>query len=224
MLLLHPNSIIFISPHQGVPEGKETEVAEDLGVVEVVSVCGRETEDGPGTQREVVSAVGVHGLPQPEEEVDEGDRLVRAEEDGADEGGDGVGEDALDGVREVGGEGDGDLDAVVHLVDVLVEELVVEQAVGPVEDGVVDEEADGDLPQEGERVGDVVAGGAHARPAQEVVVVPEEHGADEGVGGEGLDEDLHEQGPLGPLVGLDLVGGEQVKAVDERADAGISPP
>jgi len=88
---------------------------------------------------------------------------VRAYDLRRDRDGQEVGEEVLGGMRELGGEGDGGDEAVVEFVDGCVEEGMVEEAVGVVEEEFAKEDTGGELPEDGceggERGGDEVGGG-----------------------------------------------------------------
>jgi hypothetical protein len=143
-LLPLPFEVGLVGAHEPIPEDEEgAEVGFVVGVVVVVSVGavgGQPTREG--TPGEVVSGVGIDGLEDADREPDPEGHDVSAQEKWTQDGRDGVGQHRLDGMSELGGDADGGLEAVVLGMDVLVEPGEMEESMGPVEEGVVDDDGD----------------------------------------------------------------------------------
>lgn len=175
-----------------------------------------------GHPREGKAAVSIHGFPHPNDEVEPEDGDVCVEEEGSGEGGQGVCQDLLYGVRVLCREAHRLFKEVVLLVNAAVERRVVEEPVRPVEEEVVDEEEEQGRAQEGPYGG------------QWSVNVEAERceGPEEQVDPHRLKQRVEQpvlnarpdQGPVRPLLRrLDLVLGEPPEPVDEVEDAVQAP-
>ena len=123
-------------------------------VMKVVVVgAGPEGYPVPQAPREIVSGVSVDGLEQPENDpdVDGDDVEVGSEETVEERSTDGTGteDEDLEGVSVFSSQTERCAVLVVHLVDVLVEGTVVECSVGKVVPGVLEDEEEGDLGDDG---------------------------------------------------------------------------
>lgn len=100
---------------------------------------------GAGKEGQMVAGVGVEGGEDGQGEPEPGGGHVTAHEKDAHEGGQQVAEDVLDGMAIDRRDRDGGRPLVVLLVDVLVDVLVVEEAMGVVEAELLHQDADGQL-------------------------------------------------------------------------------
>ena len=63
---------------------------------------------------------------------------------------------------------------MVLLVNVPVDGFVMEHSMRPIEEGIIDEEASWDLPQEDKDGGEILAGHAHANLVEDGIIGPED--------------------------------------------------
>ena len=143
-----------------VPEGKEGAVAAlVVGVVELVPLWAtlQLIENLPRGPGKAVATVGVDGLSGPQRHPDTEGEEVNLQHERPAEKGEEDSSNGLHGVRVLRGDANVDLELVVLLVNKLVDEAVVKQAVGPVEEEVLREHAQGDLPNNGEQAGHLLA-------------------------------------------------------------------
>ena len=97
---------------------------------------------------EVVPAVHGGRLEQHETDEGPGAQHVRAQQGGREHDGQGVGDEVLNRVGVLGGQGDGGGELVVRLVDGPVEARGVQEAVGVVEEDLAHENAKKDVPRQ----------------------------------------------------------------------------
>lgn len=135
-------------------------VANELLVVEIVVVgTGPEGEEVPQAPREVVTAVGIDGLDETEENPrvhgEEVEVVGEVDPDGGRADGAETENHDFDGRRVLGGETEGSRVVVVELVDGLIERAVVKRPMGEIVPGILHDEEDADLvghlPHRGER-------------------------------------------------------------------------
>jgi hypothetical protein len=105
-----------------------------------------EGEEMERREREGVAGVCIHRLADTNDEPEPEHIDMRACEEAPTDGGDHIGEEVLDRMRELRGDADVGLEGVVLLVDVFVDGGMVEGTVGPIEQCVIHEHGNQEIP------------------------------------------------------------------------------
>mmetsp|Transcript_9466 Transcript_9466/g.38706 ORF Transcript_9466/g.38706 Transcript_9466/m.38706 type:complete len:291 (-) Transcript_9466:181-1053(-) len=225
-------AIVSVGAHETVPE-TECRAAVVAYVVRVVVVvhlrASLKVKEAPNRPGECIAGMALNSLPQAQCYIQPKRPQVHSKQDGASQCGDCVRYNALNRVGVFGSNSNGGLELVVPLVDLGVKEAVVEEAVCPVEERVVDGHHDHQLPDDcGPRRRSAVDSFAACDGGPHLSDKVEGHPLHEEVGDEQvLDALLHQlcarvglARDLVPLEQLELVEGEE-EEVECRENARV---